>query len=134
MKSARADATGSPQFFDTQADRGRMEFTPLHRQFVAEVRGIDLRDPLAFSERFGSLGRTAISERKDDTPRLRDPTEHATQWQFAYAHRWQAGGLVMWDNRSLMHRACDYDMTQRRDVRRTTVMQERSTMEEAGPT
>lgn len=30
---------------------------------------------------------------------------HATQPQFVYAHQWRDGDLVMWDNRSLMHRA-----------------------------
>lgn len=62
---------------------------------------------------------------------LRDLTEHATQRQFVYTHNWRVGDLLMWDNRSLMHRAGDYDMTQRRDLRRLTVMQEISTMDEA---
>jgi len=65
---------------------------------------------------------------------LRDLTEHATQRQFVYAHRWAVGDLLMWDNRSLMHRAGDYDMTQRRDLRRTTVMQDVSTMDEKART
>jgi taurine dioxygenase len=30
---------------------------------------------------------------------------HATQPQFTYAHRWQVGDLVIWDNRCLLHRA-----------------------------
>ena len=62
---------------------------------------------------------------------LRDLTEHATQRQFVYTHHWKVGDLLMWDNRSLMHRAGDYDMTQRRDLRRLTVMQDISTMDEA---
>jgi alpha-ketoglutarate-dependent taurine dioxygenase len=35
---------------------------------------------------------------------LRELLEHATQRQFVYAHRWQPGDLVMWDNRCLLHR------------------------------
>ena len=35
---------------------------------------------------------------------LRDLVEHATQRQFVYAHQWQVGDLVMWDNRATMHR------------------------------
>jgi len=31
---------------------------------------------------------------------LRDLTEHATQPQFVYRHRWQTDDLVMWDNRT----------------------------------
>ena len=30
---------------------------------------------------------------------------HQSQPQFVYSHRWQAGMLVMWDNRSLLHAA-----------------------------
>jgi taurine dioxygenase len=39
--------------------------------------------------------------------------EHATQPQFEYRHHWRPGDLVMWDNRSLLHKANgDYDMGQ----------------------
>ena len=38
---------------------------------------------------------------------------HATQPQYEYRHRWQAGDMVMWDNRCLLHKANgDYDMAQ----------------------
>ncbi len=53
---------------------------------------------------------------------LRELTEHATQREFVYTHRWQVGDLVMWDNRTTMHRARRYDdMVYPRDLRRTTV-------------
>ncbi len=53
---------------------------------------------------------------------LRELTEHATQQEFVYTHRWQVGDLVMWDNRTTMHRARAYDdMVYPRDLRRTTV-------------
>ncbi|MCZ4313262.1 TauD/TfdA family dioxygenase [Comamonadaceae bacterium G21597-S1] len=53
---------------------------------------------------------------------LADLLEHATQREFVYAHRWQVGDLVMWDNRCTLHRGRRYDLTQRRDMRRATVM------------
>ena len=46
----------------------------------------------------------------------------ATQPAFTYTHHWQAGDLVIWDNRTTMHRARRYDDTgEVRDMRRTTI-------------
>ena len=54
---------------------------------------------------------------------LRDLTEHATQPQFVYRHRWVVGDLVIWDNRATMHRARPFDdMTHRRELRRVTTL------------
>ena len=52
---------------------------------------------------------------------LRDLTEHATQREFVYSHAWKPNDLVMWDNRSTMHRARRFDHNEVRDVRRTTL-------------
>jgi alpha-ketoglutarate-dependent 2,4-dichlorophenoxyacetate dioxygenase len=62
---------------------------------------------------------------------LRDLMEHATQREFVYTHRWRVGDLVMWDNRCTMHRARDYDMSQVRDMHRTTVSDGVSSLEQA---
>jgi alpha-ketoglutarate-dependent 2,4-dichlorophenoxyacetate dioxygenase len=62
---------------------------------------------------------------------LRDLMEHATQREFVYTHRWKVGDLVMWDDRCTMHRAREYDMTQPRDMHRTTVSDEVSSLEQA---
>jgi alpha-ketoglutarate-dependent 2,4-dichlorophenoxyacetate dioxygenase len=51
---------------------------------------------------------------------LLDLLEHATQRQFVYHHDWLVGDLVIWDNRCTLHRGRPYDMTQRRELRRTT--------------
>ncbi len=53
---------------------------------------------------------------------LRDLLEHATQPQFVYRHHWNPGDMVLWDNRAVMHRGCRYDLSQVRDMRRTTVL------------
>jgi alpha-ketoglutarate-dependent taurine dioxygenase len=46
---------------------------------------------------------------------LADLLEQATQPQYQYRHQWRPGDLVIWDNRSLLHKANgDYDMTQLR--------------------
>ena len=45
----------------------------------------------------------------------------ATQPQFIYAHSWQVGDVVIWDNMATMHRALPFDDQKHiRDVRRTT--------------
>jgi taurine dioxygenase len=42
-----------------------------------------------------------------------------------YRHRWQPHELIVWDNRSVLHRATEYDpRTERRVVRRCTVLGE----------
>ena len=62
---------------------------------------------------------------------LRDLTEHATQRKFVYAHEWRVGDLVMWDNRAMMHRARRYDPAEVRELHRTTVADDRPTLEQA---
>lgn len=61
---------------------------------------------------------------------LMDLTEFATQREFTYAHKWQVGDLVMWDNRATMHRARPFPHTEPRDVRRTTLMGDAPTVEQ----
>lgn len=49
-------------------------------------------------------------------------TEFATQNQFVYEHVWEANDLVVWDNRSTLHRLQPYDIAnQRRVMQRITV-------------
>ena len=62
---------------------------------------------------------------------LRDLTEHATQREFVYSHSWRPYDLVMWDNRSTMHRARRFDRNEVRDVRRTTLAGDVATVEQA---
>ncbi len=52
--------------------------------------------------------------------------EHATQPQFVYTHTWRAGDYVMWDNRATLHRGKRYDLSLRRDLRRTTTLERQS--------
>jgi alpha-ketoglutarate-dependent 2,4-dichlorophenoxyacetate dioxygenase len=52
---------------------------------------------------------------------LCDLTERATQCEFVYSHAWRPHDLVMWDNRTTMHRARRFDRYEVRDVRRTTL-------------
>ena len=49
--------------------------------------------------------------------------EHATQRQFVYAHKWQPGDLIIWDNRCLLHRVVgNYEMDRYRRILHRTVL------------
>lgn len=52
--------------------------------------------------------------------------EHATRPTFVYTHTWRAGDYVMWDNRCTLHRGRRYDLSARRDLRRTTTLERES--------
>ena len=52
---------------------------------------------------------------------LAELLEHATQRRFVYRHTWRPGDLVIWDNRAVLHRGRRYDLSQRRELRRSTV-------------
>jgi alpha-ketoglutarate-dependent 2,4-dichlorophenoxyacetate dioxygenase len=52
---------------------------------------------------------------------LADLLEHATQRENVYAHEWQVGDLVIWDNRATLHRGRRFDIAERRELRRTTL-------------
>jgi len=52
---------------------------------------------------------------------LLDLLEHATQRERVFRHEWQVGDLVIWDNRSTLHRGRRFDISERRELRRTTI-------------
>ena len=55
---------------------------------------------------------------------LQELLEHATQRPFVFQHRWRNGDLVMWDNRAVLHRGRRFDLSERRDMRRSTTEDE----------
>jgi alpha-ketoglutarate-dependent 2,4-dichlorophenoxyacetate dioxygenase len=63
---------------------------------------------------------------------IRELTEHATQRERVYSHEWRVGDLLVWDNRTTMHRATRFDdQMYPRDMRRTTLADVASTLEQA---
>ena len=44
--------------------------------------------------------------------------EHATQRERVYRHAWRIGDMLMWDNRSVLHRGRRFDFAERRELRR----------------
>ena len=54
---------------------------------------------------------------------LKDLIEHATQREFLYSHEWKLGDLVIWDNRTTMHRARPFDDKKyKRELTRVTTL------------
>jgi alpha-ketoglutarate-dependent 2,4-dichlorophenoxyacetate dioxygenase len=51
---------------------------------------------------------------------LHELLEHATQREWVYRHAWRAGDSVMWDNRAVLHRGRPFDLSQHRELRRTS--------------
>ena len=111
------------------------DFTPAEREKWAPVRQrLVRRHPnsgrlsLYLASHAGGIEGWPVPEARSF---LRDLTEHATQREFVYAHVWQQWDLVMWDNRVTMHRARRYDPLQVRDMRRTTLTNEVSSLRQA---
>ena len=104
---------------------GFAEMTPAEKENFRPVRHNLVRgDPhtgrksMFLSSHAGAIVGWTIPEAR---MLLRDLTEHATQPQFVHRHRWKPNDLVIWDNRTTMHRARRFDRNEVRDVRRTTL-------------
>ena len=67
-------------------------------------------------------------DRAESDALLRQLFAHLRDPQFVYAHRWQVGDLLIWDNAATQHRAtCDYALPQRRLMHRTATAGEEAT-------
>jgi alpha-ketoglutarate-dependent 2,4-dichlorophenoxyacetate dioxygenase len=118
--------------------RGSMGFTELTddekqmmkpvRQRLVRTHPVTGRKSLYLSSHAGTILGWPVPEARDF---LRDLTEHATQRELVYIHRWRLHDLVVWDNRQTMHRVRRFDESQPRDMRRTTVAGETMTAEQA---
>lgn len=116
---------GALGFIDL-SDAERHMFTPV-RQRLVRVHPVTGRKSLYLSSHIGTIIGWPVPEARAF---IRDLTEHATQPQFLYKHVWQQYDLVMWDNRSTMHRVTRFDETRVRDMRRTTVAGDSVTVEQ----
>jgi alpha-ketoglutarate-dependent 2,4-dichlorophenoxyacetate dioxygenase len=114
---------------------GFTDYSPEERQGLPSAPHVMVRTHPGSHRKALYLASYAHEIRGMPTPEARmllhDLIEHATQRQFVYTHRWRVGDLVMWDDRCTMHRARDYDMSYRRDLHRTTVMDDGPTVAEA---
>ncbi|SRR5581483_2715627 len=103
--------------FTEFTDEERARMAPV-RQRLVRTHPVTGRKSLFLSSHAGTIVGWPVPEARAF---LRNLTEAATQREFVYAHKWQLGDLVMWDNRQTMHRARPYPANEARDMRRTTI-------------
>lgn len=115
--------------FEDFTEAERQKWAPV-RQRLVRRHPTTGRPSLYLSSHAGGIEGWPIPEARAF---LRDLTEHATQRKFVYAHVWKPWDLVMWDNRVTMHRARRYDPTEVRDMHRTTLTAEVSSLKHAPP-
>ena len=102
------------------------------RKGYEEVRDVKLtpgaRHPLAYENPTGRvalfLGRRPhayiLGMEEDDSEALLDSLwAHASQPKYSWKNEWQAGDLVMWQNRMVLHRRDGFDPNMRRVMHRT---------------
>jgi len=112
MDSAGYPRAGYPPVTDVTASPGRVQ--PL------VTRHPETGAPVLF------LGRRLYAHvpglSVDASERLLDKLwVHATQARFVWTHDWAQGDIVIWDNRSVLHRREPFDPAERRMLRRVVV-------------
>jgi alpha-ketoglutarate-dependent 2,4-dichlorophenoxyacetate dioxygenase len=117
---------GSMGFTDLTEEE-RAAFKPV-RQRLVRTHPVSGRKSLYLSSHIGTIIGWLIPEARDF---IRDLTEHATQRERVYIHRWRPHDLVIWDNRQTMHRVRRFDESKPRDMRRTTVAGDAPTIAQA---
>jgi alpha-ketoglutarate-dependent 2,4-dichlorophenoxyacetate dioxygenase len=118
---------GSLGFLEYTDDEKAM-FKPVLQRLV-RTHPVHRRKSLYLSSHAGAVRGMSMPEGR---LLLRDLTEHATQPEFVYVHKWTLHDLVMWDNRQTMHRVRRYDQSQPRDMRRATIAGTVPTVEQEG--
>jgi taurine dioxygenase len=58
---------------------------------------------------------------EDSEALLDDLWAHATQSSYCYAHKWRIGDLLIWDNRSTLHKREEFNPEHRRLMHRTLI-------------
>jgi alpha-ketoglutarate-dependent 2,4-dichlorophenoxyacetate dioxygenase len=104
--------------FEVKGDGNPDNLKPVKHKLVV-THPVTGRKSLYLSSHIGEIDGWLVPEARAF---LRDLTEHATQRQFVYSHKWEVNDMVMWDNRTVMHRATRFDdLNERRDLRRTSL-------------
>jgi len=113
--------------FTDYTDQERLDFAPVPQRLVRWHPGSQ-RHSIYLSSHIGRILGWPVPEAM---ALIRQLLEHATQRSFVYTHHWTQWDLVVWDNRSTMHRARPYeDQTYPRDMRRVTLMDVAPTLDQ----
>ena len=113
--------------FDDFGEENRPKLRPVRHRLV-RTHPVTGRKSLYLSAHIGAIVGWPVPEARAF---IRDLTEHATQPQFVHAHEWRQWDLVIWDNRTTMHRARRYDdVGTVRDLRRSTIRGDGPTVEQ----
>lgn len=96
-------------------DEERAVFKPV-RQLLVRCHPVTGRKSLFLSAHAGEIEGMPTPQAR---MLLLDLTEFATRERFVYSHVWRVDDLVMWDNRSTMHRGRRFDPNEARDIRQT---------------
>jgi alpha-ketoglutarate-dependent 2,4-dichlorophenoxyacetate dioxygenase len=104
--------------FEVKDDANAEKLRPVQHRLVI-THPVTGRKSLYLSSHIGGIVGWPVPEARAF---IRDLMEHATQPEFTYAHHWRVHDLVMWDNRTVMHRARPFaDLQEVRDLRRTSI-------------
>ena len=137
MKRRLGSLVAEHSIFNSRARLGFTEFSDEERQGMPPVSQVVVRT-IPESDRkslylASHAGRIFGMPDQEGRALIEELVAHATQRQFVYTHRWRVHDLVIWDNRSTMHRGTDFDdLRWKRDMQRATVCDVANSCEQAG--
>ena len=102
--------------FEEFDEEERIRMAPVKQRLV-RIHPSTGRKSLYLSSHAGRIDGVPVTEAM---LLLKDLTEHATQREYVYSHKWRLHDLVIWDNRRTMHRARPFPEHEPRDMRRLT--------------
>jgi alpha-ketoglutarate-dependent 2,4-dichlorophenoxyacetate dioxygenase len=137
MKRRLDSLVAEHSIFNSRARLGFTEFSDEERQGMPPVPQVVVRTIPESGRKSLYLashaGRIFGMPEEDGRILIDELVAHATQRQFVYTHRWRVHDLVIWDNRSTMHRGTDFDdLRWKRDMQRATVCDIANSCEQAG--
>jgi alpha-ketoglutarate-dependent 2,4-dichlorophenoxyacetate dioxygenase len=112
--------------FPELSEQEKQMFKPV-RQRLVRTDPVTGRKSLNLSAHIGTIIGWPMPEARAF---IRDLSEPRVQLRFVYGHKWRQYDLVMWNNRTTMHRVRRSDETKIRDMRRTTVAGDAVTVEQ----